>query len=130
MRRFWSIGKALGEIAGPRHPTSARLAAARRCADCNCQKTGKLVTIGMPLVFDPGDRWLYGINIDWAGRLVEATSGQPLDVYFRDKIFAPLGMNDSGTSPRPSTSRSNLQNHRYAKCKSTSCASLRSERMP
>jgi methyl acetate hydrolase len=43
----------------------------------------------MPLVFDPGDRWLYGINIDWAGRLVEATSGQPLDVYFRDKIFAP-----------------------------------------
>jgi CubicO group peptidase (beta-lactamase class C family) len=84
----------------------------------------------MPLVSDPGDCWLYGINIDWAGRLVEATSGQPLDVYFRDKIFAPLGMNDSGTSPRPNTSRSNLQNHRYARCKPTSCVSLRSERMP
>ena len=43
----------------------------------------------MPLVFDPGDRWEYGINIDWVGRLVEAVSGQTLDVYFRDKIFAP-----------------------------------------
>src|SRR5262245_31855451 len=61
--------------------------------------TGKLVTIRMPLVFDPGDRWLYGINTDWVGRLVEATSGQPLDVYFRDQIFTPLGMNDSGYRP-------------------------------
>src|SRR6185295_2315953 len=61
--------------------------------------TGKLVTIRMPLVFDPGDRWLYGINTDWVGRLVEATSGQPLDVYFRDKIFTPLGMTDSGYQP-------------------------------
>jgi methyl acetate hydrolase len=63
--------------------------------------TGKLVTIRMPLVFDPGDRWLYGINTDWVGRLVEATSGQPLEVYFRDNIFTPLGMNDSGYQPTP-----------------------------
>ena len=61
--------------------------------------TGKLETIRMPLVFDPGDRWLYGISTDWVGRLVEATSGQPLDVYFRDKIFTPLGMKDSGYQP-------------------------------
>jgi CubicO group peptidase (beta-lactamase class C family) len=63
--------------------------------------TGKLVTIRMPLVFDPGDRWLYGINTDWVGRLVEATSGQPLDAYFRDRIFTPLGMKDSGFTPSP-----------------------------
>jgi len=61
--------------------------------------TGKVETIRLPLVFDPGDRWLYGINTDWVGRLVEATSGQPLDAYFRDKIFAPLGMKDSGYQP-------------------------------
>jgi len=61
--------------------------------------TGKLATIRMPLVFDPGDRWLYGISIDWVGRLVESISGQPLDVYFRDKIFTPLGMKDSGYQP-------------------------------
>src|SRR5262249_18301691 len=35
-------------------------------------------------------------STDWVGRLVEATSGQSLDAYFRDKIFAPLGMKDSG----------------------------------
>jgi CubicO group peptidase (beta-lactamase class C family) len=61
--------------------------------------TGKLVTIRMPLVFDPGARWLYGINTDWVGRLVESVSGQPLDAYFRDKIFTPLGMKDSGFQP-------------------------------
>jgi CubicO group peptidase (beta-lactamase class C family) len=61
--------------------------------------TGKVETIRLPLVFDPGDRWLYGINTDWVGRLVEAVSGQPLDAYFRDKIFAPLGMKDSGYQP-------------------------------
>src|SRR5262245_7450645 len=58
--------------------------------------TGKVASIRMPLVFDPGDKWEYGVNIDWVGRLVEAASGQTLDVYFREKIFAPLGMKDTG----------------------------------
>src|SRR5580692_12430330 len=57
--------------------------------------TGKLASLRLPLVFDPGDRWEYGINIDWAGRAVEAVSGQPLEVYFREHIFAPLGMADT-----------------------------------
>src|SRR5882672_4001131 len=41
--------------------------------------TAKVASIRTPLVFDPGDRWEYGVNTDWVGRLVEATSGQPLD---------------------------------------------------
>lgn len=57
--------------------------------------TGKVASIRMPLVFEPGEKWEYGINIDWVGRLVESVSGQTLDAYFRDKIFAPLGMKDS-----------------------------------
>src|SRR5438132_3130875 len=57
--------------------------------------TGKLAALRLPLVFDPGDRWEYGINIDWVGRAIEAVSGQPLSVYFRDKIFTPLGMTDT-----------------------------------
>src|SRR5216683_1517267 len=63
--------------------------------------TAKVASIRTPLIFDPGERWEYGVNTDWVGRIVEATSGQPLDAYFRDKIFAPLGMKDSGyvTSP-------------------------------
>src|SRR5262249_24782834 len=57
--------------------------------------TGKLASLRLPLVFDPGDRWEYGINLDWAGRAIEAVSGQPLEVYFRQRIFAPLGMADT-----------------------------------
>jgi CubicO group peptidase (beta-lactamase class C family) len=63
--------------------------------------TGKVAALRMPLAFDPGDRWEYGVNIDWVGRIVESVSGKPIDVYFRDHVFAPLGMKDSGfvTSP-------------------------------
>jgi methyl acetate hydrolase len=48
-----------------------------------------------PLMFDPGERWQYGGGIDWVGRLVEFVSGEPLDVYFRQHIFDPLGMHDT-----------------------------------
>jgi methyl acetate hydrolase len=57
--------------------------------------TGKLASLRLPLAFDPGERWEYGINIDWVGRAVEAVSGLPLSVYFRQHIFAPLGMADT-----------------------------------
>jgi CubicO group peptidase (beta-lactamase class C family) len=60
------------------------------------RSTGKVASLRTPLVFDPGDRWLYGIHIEWVGRLVEAISGQPLEDYFRERIFDPLGMKDSG----------------------------------
>ncbi len=49
-----------------------------------------------PLMFDPGERWQYGGNIDWVGRIVQAVSGEPLDAHFRKHIFDPLGMNDTG----------------------------------
>jgi CubicO group peptidase (beta-lactamase class C family) len=45
-----------------------------------------------PLLFDPGERWFYGINIDWAGKMVEAASGKKLGQYMADEIFGPLGM--------------------------------------
>jgi CubicO group peptidase (beta-lactamase class C family) len=38
--------------------------------------SGRLAALRRPLAFDPGDRWEYGINIDWAGRLVEAASAR------------------------------------------------------
>jgi len=55
-----------------------------------------------PLLFDPGDRWEYGINIDWAGKMVEAASGQKLDRYFQENIFGPLGMQDTSFKLSPS----------------------------
>jgi methyl acetate hydrolase len=48
-----------------------------------------------PLMFDPGERWQYGPNIDWVGRIVESISGEPLDVHYRKNIFDPLGMKDT-----------------------------------
>jgi CubicO group peptidase (beta-lactamase class C family) len=48
-----------------------------------------------PLLFEPGDRWEYGINIDWVGKMVEAASGRRLDRYLQENIFAPLGMKDT-----------------------------------
>jgi methyl acetate hydrolase len=49
-----------------------------------------------PLEFDPGDRWQYGIGMDWAGKLVESISDQSLEVYLRENIFVPLGMSNTG----------------------------------
>jgi methyl acetate hydrolase len=48
-----------------------------------------------PLLFEPGEKWLYGTSTDIVGRLVEKLSGQKLEDYFRQHIFAPLGMNDT-----------------------------------
>ena len=47
------------------------------------------------MLFDPGDRWEYGISVDWIGKMVETVSGQKLDRYFQDNIFGPLGIKDT-----------------------------------
>ena len=44
-----------------------------------------------PLIADPGEQWNYGINIDYAGKMVEAVSGMRLGDYFAKNIFKPLG---------------------------------------
>ena len=49
-----------------------------------------------PLVFQPGTRWNYSVSTDVLGRLVEIWSGVPLDAFFDERIFAPLGMRDTG----------------------------------
>jgi methyl acetate hydrolase len=55
-----------------------------------------------PLAFDPGDRWAYGINIDFAGKMVEKVSGERLEDYFHEHIFGPLGMTDTSFKLSPS----------------------------
>lgn len=67
-----------------------------RQTDTPPASSGKLAGLGMPLACDPGERWAYSISTDWVGRLVEAVSGKTLDVYMRDHILAPLGMDDTG----------------------------------
>ncbi len=48
-----------------------------------------------PLLCDPGERWEYGIGIDWAGKIVEAVSGRKLEQYLQDEFFGPLRMTDT-----------------------------------
>jgi CubicO group peptidase (beta-lactamase class C family) len=48
-----------------------------------------------PLLYQPGERWVYSLSVDIQGRLIEVLSGKTLDVFFEDHIFKPLGMKDT-----------------------------------
>ncbi len=64
---------------------------------------GDKITIGddikllgkMPLVHHPGEKWTYGLNVDVIGYLIEILSGEKLDGYLKNRLFDPLGMNDT-----------------------------------
>ena len=58
-------------------------------------KEGDKFPFGGPLLFDPGERWHYSTSTDVVGRLVEVISGQKLEDYFRQNVFAPLKMDDT-----------------------------------
>jgi CubicO group peptidase (beta-lactamase class C family) len=64
-------------------------------------KPGETYPFGGPLLFDPGERWHYSTSTDVAGRLVEVISGQKLEDYFRQHIFAPLKMTDTSYNVPP-----------------------------
>lgn len=49
----------------------------------------------MPLAFQPGSEWNYGVSTDVLGRVVEVVSGRPLDEFLRDEVLIPLGMHDT-----------------------------------
>jgi len=48
-----------------------------------------------PLLHEPGEKFTYGTNTYFVGKIVEAVSGQSLDVFLREKIFVPLHMADT-----------------------------------
>jgi methyl acetate hydrolase len=54
--------------------------------------TANQAAISTPLLFDPGERWEYGSNIDWAGQVIEGITGQRLGDAMRERIFEPLQM--------------------------------------
>lgn len=55
----------------------------------------------MPLAFQPGTEWNYGVSTDVLGRVIEVASGQSLDVFLQDHVLGPLGMVDTGFFVRP-----------------------------
>lgn len=50
----------------------------------------------MPLVYQPGTRWSYGMGLDLLGRVIEVVSGQAFDAYLQEKLFDPIGMTSTG----------------------------------
>jgi len=74
--------------------------------------TGKNAALTTPLTFDPGDQWHYGINIDWAGKMVEAVSGQTLGRYLKENIFDPLGMESTAFKITPAMAERRAKIHR------------------
>ncbi|KFH45631.1 hypothetical protein ACRE_034960 [Hapsidospora chrysogenum ATCC 11550] len=52
-----------------------------------------------PLSFQPGTSWMYGSGLDWAGRIVERATGKTLGECVRERIFAPLGIEDGSFFP-------------------------------
>lgn len=61
--------------------------------------TGQRAAHKVPLLFDPGERWAYGIGIDWAGIVLEAATGRRLNSYLEEHIFQPLKMTDTTFLP-------------------------------
>jgi CubicO group peptidase (beta-lactamase class C family) len=66
-------------------------------------RTADLATVcdqlaSMPLLFQPGTRWGYGMSTDVLGRVVEVVSGQTLEEFVAERILQPLGMTDTAWS--------------------------------
>jgi methyl acetate hydrolase len=69
--------------------TYARLAAEKRQPSIITAGRAALTT---PLLFDPGERWEYGSNLDWAGQVVEGITGKRLGEVLAERVFGPLDM--------------------------------------
>jgi methyl acetate hydrolase len=64
--------------------------------------TSSKASIMTPLLFDPGDKWEYGSNIDWCGQVVEGIRGKRLGEVLKERVLGPLGMEDISFSMTPS----------------------------
>jgi len=57
--------------------------------------TASKAALMTPLLFDPGEKWEYGSNLDWCGQVIEAITGRRLGEVFKTRIFEPLGMRET-----------------------------------
>ncbi len=56
--------------------------------------TASKAALMTPMLFDPGEKWEYGSNLDWVGQVIEGITGQRLGEVLQTRIFDPLGMRD------------------------------------
>ena len=88
-RPSFGLPSRLGDFVRPRNTEEAIARAADR-----------------PLAFHPGDQWQYGDSTDYVALLVEKMSGQNLQTFLQQRLFRPLGMNDTHYNvPRSKTNR-------------------------
>ncbi len=55
----------------------------------------------LPLLYDPGEQWSYGINLEWVGKVIEGASGISLGRYLRENLLDPLGMDSTAFKITP-----------------------------
>ncbi|KAL1410426.1 hypothetical protein Q8F55_004437 [Vanrija albida] len=82
-----------GQVYGFESPLLAKWEAAHRPPSVLKADSG-VGAYTRPFVFQPGTRWAYGIGVDWAGIVLERVTGQTLEQYFQEHVFAPLGISD------------------------------------
>jgi methyl acetate hydrolase len=75
----------------------------RLTRDCGVPSvvTASKACLMTPLLFDPGEQWEYGTNIDWAGQVIESITGKRLGEVMQERIFAPLGMTSTAFTMTP-----------------------------
>lgn len=79
-------------------------------AASSCQNAA----LRLPLLFDPGERWNYGINIEMVGKVIEALSGSKLGAYLQEHVLEPLGMYSTGFRITPSMRKRMVRLHERA----------------
>jgi CubicO group peptidase (beta-lactamase class C family) len=80
---------------------SSDIARFRKATGTPAVGTCRNAALALPLLFDPGEDWSYGIGIDWAGKMIEAATGETLGAHLQRVIFEPLGMVDTSFKLRP-----------------------------
>lgn len=93
-------------------------------------ESGKEEAFYPPLMFDPGERWEYGISIDWIGKLVQVVSGKSLGTYMKDHVFAPLGMASTGYAISPDMERRRATSHQRDAAGKLAATDWRSQQNP
>ncbi len=63
--------------------------------------TSSFASLRTPLLFDPGEAWEYGTNIDWAGQVIEGITGYRLGDVMKTRVFERLGMEDTAFTMTP-----------------------------
>lgn len=95
-RRRATLRHLVSHTSGAAYPTwNAELARLNADWRYPSPRGGRLLGLQLPLAFDPGTGWAYGTGLDWTGQLIEAVDGRRVDIFCRDEILDPLGMDET-----------------------------------